>query len=389
MLISSHVGAHVPVHDSSRAQTEFRIFSELFTRSNSNACQFHARSFSIPTSMVAISLYRGNLHRVPSGLRRWPFPPRSLTLNSFKILTRKRSLALSRLSLQIKIKDEEKEELARREGDEEFDGEGVGENGCHHRHLVPGNVNSSPIEIKKETASGEEPVQEPREVVDVDSLKTEDPVVGGDAVVEGKTKEAQKVNIVEDKEHKKKELQEKLHVLNEKKHLLVQMLKQILNAEEEMKRRTVQPSGIRPTTPIAEPAGEMGSAGRLVSKINADVNFNGDTGGESEIAKNPNVHSRHLIPMHGTSPSAMSPHSRTTNIPFQLSPTPHSRGNITAAASPSRITPTGHQGHAAAGLPPVSVPGSQFVASSPSPATSGGASSVFRDSRLTSPSWNC
>lgn len=83
--------------------------------------------------------------------------------------------------------------------------------------------------------------------------------------------------------------------------------------------------------------------------------------------------------------------------------TPHSRGNITTAihgqassnmigntaASPSRIISTGHQGHAAAGLPPVSVPGSQFVASSPSPATSGGASSVFRDSRLTSPSWNC
>ncbi|KAH7666059.1 Aldehyde ferredoxin oxidoreductase N-terminal protein [Dioscorea alata] len=259
--------------------------------------------------MVAISLYRGNLHRVPSGVRRWPFPLRSLTLNSFKILTRKRALALSRLSLQIKTKDEEKEELAPREDGEELDREGVGENGCHHRHLVPENDSFSPIEIKKEVASTEEPVQEPREVVDVGSLKTEAVVAGGDAVVEGKADETQKVNIVEDKEDKKKELQEKLHVFNEKKHLLVQMLKQ----------------------------------------------------------------------------------------------TPHSRGNITTAihgqassnmigntaASPSRIISTGHQGHAAAGLPPVSVPGSQFVASSPSPATSGGASSVFRDSRLTSPSWNC
>ncbi|XP_039118617.1 uncharacterized protein LOC120254606 [Dioscorea cayenensis subsp. rotundata] len=353
--------------------------------------------------MVAISLYRGNLHRVPSGLRRWPFPRRSLTLNSFKILTRKRALALSRLSLQIKTKDEEKEELAPREDDEELDREGVGENGCHQRHLVPENDSSSPIEIKKEVASTEEPVQEPREVVDVGSLNTEDVVAGGDAVVEGKTEETQKVNIVEDKEHKKKELQEKVHVLSEKKHLLVQMLKQILNTEEEMKRRSVQPSGIWPTTPVPEPAVEMGSAGRLISRINADVNCNGDAGGESEIAKNPNVHSRHLIPTHSTSPSAMSPHSRTTNILFQQSPTPHSRGNITTAihgqassnmigntaASPSRIISTGHQGHAAAGLPPVSVPGSQFVASSPSPATSGGASSVFRDSRLTSPSWNC
>lgn len=137
--------------------------------------------------MVAISLYRGNLHRVPSGLRRWPFPRRSLTLNSFKILTRKRALALSRLSLQIKTKDEEKEELAPREDDEELDREGVGENGCHQRHLVPENDSSSPIEIKKEVASTEEPVQEPREVVDVGSLNTEDVVAGGDAVVEGKT----------------------------------------------------------------------------------------------------------------------------------------------------------------------------------------------------------
>lgn len=42
------------------------------------------------------------------------------------------------------------------------------------------------------------------------------------------SQETQKVNIVEDKEHKKKELQEKVHVLSEKKHLLVQMLKQVM-----------------------------------------------------------------------------------------------------------------------------------------------------------------
>lgn len=106
---------------------------------------------------------------------------------------------------------------------------------------------------------------------------------------------------------------------------MVAVVCQILNTEEEMKRRSVQPSGIRPTTPVPEPAVEMGSAGRLISRIIADVNCNGDAGGESEIAKNPNVHSRHLIPTHSTSPSAMSPHSRTTNILFQQSPVSFSR----------------------------------------------------------------
>ncbi|KAJ0981598.1 hypothetical protein J5N97_009853 [Dioscorea zingiberensis] len=350
--------------------------------------------------MVAISLYRGNLHRVPSAPRRWQFPPQTLSLKSFKTLTRKRSLALSRLSSEGKIKKEEekeKEELARRDANEAEEREGVGENGCHE----PGNGIASPDEIKNKPVSTEEHNQEPCEVKDVDSVEPRDLVVGGDGVAEAKTEETHNLSVIADKEERKKELQGKLHILNDKKHLLVQMLKQILNAEEEIKRRSLQPAGVRATTPVAEPALEMGSSVRLISKINVDVNFSGDAGGESDITKNPNVHSRHLMPMHSTSPSAVSPHSRATNVAFQQSPALHPRGNVAitahgqaspnvtsnAAASPSRFVPTGHPVHAAS-LQPVSVPGSQFVASSPSPATSGGASSVFRDSQLTSPSWN-
>lgn len=48
--------------------------------------------------MVAISLYRGNLHRVPDAPRRWPMPPRSLTLEQFRILSRKRGEALARVA---------------------------------------------------------------------------------------------------------------------------------------------------------------------------------------------------------------------------------------------------------------------------------------------------
>lgn len=65
---------------------------------------------------------------------------------------------------------------------------------------------------------------------------------------------------------------------------------------------------------------------------------------------------------------------------------PHpSRASIVAAGSPSRFAPIGLQGHAA-NLPTLSVSGTSYIASSPSPAASGG-TSTFRDSRLPSP-WN-
>uniref|UniRef100_A0A0A9EG88 Uncharacterized protein n=1 Tax=Arundo donax TaxID=35708 RepID=A0A0A9EG88_ARUDO len=50
-----------------------------------------------------------------------------------------------------------------------------------------------------------------------------------------------------------------------------------------------------------------------------------------------------------------------------------------STASPSRFAVNGHQGQAP-GVNSVSLPGSNYVASSPSPAASGGSSSVFRDS---------
>lgn len=66
---------------------------------------------------------------------------------------------------------------------------------------------------------------------------------------------------------------------------------------------------------------------------------------------------------------------------------PHStRPSLGATgSSPSRFAPLGHQG-LPANLPTVSASGTNFVASSPSPAASGG-TSTFRDARLPSP-WN-
>lgn len=47
--------------------------------------------------MVAISLYRGNLHRVPDVPRQWLMPTRKISLKDFRILLNRRSRALSRL----------------------------------------------------------------------------------------------------------------------------------------------------------------------------------------------------------------------------------------------------------------------------------------------------
>lgn len=46
--------------------------------------------------MVAISLYKGNLHKVPDVPRTWLMPQRKISLKDFKTLVRRRNIALSR-----------------------------------------------------------------------------------------------------------------------------------------------------------------------------------------------------------------------------------------------------------------------------------------------------
>ena len=71
--------------------------------------------------MVAISLYRGNLHRVPDVPRRWLMPANRISLKDFRSLLSRRSAALSRLcsdagtssnpsSILLKVKQEKEEE---------------------------------------------------------------------------------------------------------------------------------------------------------------------------------------------------------------------------------------------------------------------------------------
>ncbi|KAK6920792.1 hypothetical protein RJ641_014470 [Dillenia turbinata] len=112
------------------------------------------------------------------------------------------------------------------------------------------------------------------------------------------------------KEKRKKEIEEKLQVLNEKKHNPVQVLKQVLNAEEELKRRnSMQRSAVRPPVKLqVEIANDFGSMSRQATpRMGSETNPGGDIeGGETDDASIHSMHSCHLLRMSSTSPSCES-----------------------------------------------------------------------------------
>lgn len=63
----------------------------------------YGEEISESRKMVAISLYRGNLHRVPDGPRRWLMPTPKISLKDFKTLLTRRNRALLRLRGSIAI----------------------------------------------------------------------------------------------------------------------------------------------------------------------------------------------------------------------------------------------------------------------------------------------
>ncbi|URD94984.1 hypothetical protein MUK42_29445 [Musa troglodytarum] len=358
--------------------------------------------------MVAISLYRGNLHRVPDVPRRWPSPPPAISLHEFKILIRKRSEALSRLSaapaaattLDVKHEGKLKEEV---KGDD--DGAKIGVSVLEYSSVLDPKPSNSQPKCKEETRDheafresevGVSASDAPAGAPSTREEEVRDSKIGEAGIVDGKFEVRNKSDVVSDKEDRKQELEKKLHVLNEKKHNLVQMLKQILNAEEEIKRRSMQSPVLHPSIPQkAEMTLEMGSV-KQVPKLTVEVNFGSDSGGESDAAAKNNSHVRQLHHIHSTSPSAASL-TRTTFGSFQHNtglqnirasmaatgngPTTPNSSAGGAMVSPSRFAPVGHQSQT-----PVALPVNHFIASSPSPAASGGASSVFMDPCLTSSS---
>ncbi|KAJ3674589.1 hypothetical protein LUZ60_005205 [Juncus effusus] len=284
--------------------------------------------------MVAIALYRGNLHRVPNAPpRRWPAPPRSLSAGQFKSLLRRRSVALSRIA-----------------------GVAVSSSAPNGQPEAEAQVDDSDRKVEvgeeriAEEKEGEKEEKEEKEEEKVCDLKDEmeandkgntceklDPPVKEEI---SKTDPAQT-----EREERKKELEKKLEDLNQKKHNLVQMLKQILYAEEEIKRRSL----------LTRAQGPMENGHLAAVRLNVDVNFNNhDLVGESDPGSTQSAPTR---PFYSPSPSSL---SRSPFVHIQ-------RGQL---------------GHATSLPPLLPLPGNNnnnnYVGSSPPPAASGG-TSVFRD----------
>ncbi|OMO86258.1 hypothetical protein COLO4_21256 [Corchorus olitorius] len=395
---------------------------------------FHASSSATDTSFVAAMLDQenqiGNLHRAPDIPRRWLMPTPKISLKDFKSLLHRRNKALSRLRSSSSSSDPDPDPDPN-----------PNPNPDSKPRLQSPKQNAPPIEPKLEAPVDSELPQDcksgaPPTVTQVDVvegskaedclLKLEDEQADKDEImqVDEKPPEETEANVevienvseLNEKEKRKRDVEDKLQILNAKKHNLVQVLKQLLNAEEELKRRnSIQGTGVRPAGQLqVETTNDSVSMTRIVTpRIGSEANLAGENEGvEADDVSNPNIHSRHVFRMSSTSPSSESPLRRPTylqhNVPldfdlinmssfevalpvsaingFSSTRVPHpSRATMGVTGSPSRFAPIGNQGHP--GNPPtVSVSGTNYVASSPSPAASGG-TSVFREARQPSP-WN-
>ncbi|KAI3807461.1 hypothetical protein L1987_23389 [Smallanthus sonchifolius] len=341
--------------------------------------------------MVAISLYKGNLHRATDTPRQWLMPTRKISLKDFKTLLHRRSRALARLQSIGASTSNPNPNLDNSNGSLEAivkDASAL--------NLVDEFVNSNADENGKKESTGDDndwsviPSDEvvAREVADAKAVLPEND--SNDGLQQEEKTEYQlappKDDSLNEKEKRKKVVEQKLQILNERKHKLVQVLKQILNAEEELRRRSnVQGITGRPSVSLqVDVTNDSGSMSRHVTprpgSEGADVG-----GADADDVSNHNMHSRNMTRMSSMSPSSDSLHRRA---PFSMVPNP-SRGIV--ASSPSRFAPTSNGQQQGGNLPSVSVTGTNYVASSPSPSPSpspagSGGTSVFRDA-IASP-WN-
>lgn len=339
--------------------------------------------------MVAISMYRGNLHRgAADAARHWPVPAPTLSASRFRRLLRSRSLAVSRLEGARKLDSGSSSPNSRLdEGAPEPVGQAEEVDGGQQQQ------DERQEEEEEEQAEGHDVQQQQQQDVEMDDAG--EVVAGGDhAGGNGDPEEGQgesegfdpnaevpnsEVSYRDGVEGKKRDLSDKLDTLNKKKHDLVQMLKQVLNAEEEIRTRSMQ-APLRAAMPQqSENAADGSSVPRQAPRMTVDVNFS-EFAGESDAGSNQGTPGRPLHHVHSISPSTASfARSPFSSLHHNSGHTPRSPATF-STASPSRFAASGHQGNPYS-HPSASLPGSNFVASSPSPAASGGSSSVFRDYR--------
>nr|GLL22269.1 uncharacterized protein LOC109191158 [Ipomoea trifida] len=351
--------------------------------------------------MVAISLYKGNLHKVATDVpRRWLIPTPKISLKDFRLLLRRRAKALSRLQSTSEVAttavpatsnpnpnpnpiaadnpfskvepqivplpvEPPKDEKVKEEQQEEVEGD---------KATVAKAAYG--VEVPEKLVEGSDVVLETK----LDVLKVEK----SETPLNPSGETSNKEDAPSEKEKRKKEVEEKLEVLNAKKHNLVQLLKQILSAEEELKGRNSMQGVIgRPPIPLqVDITNDTGSMTRLnTPRIGSDGLSTEVEGGEGDDVSNQNVHSRNLLRMNSTSPSPDSQHRKPVHntVPFS------SRTTMVVTGSPSRFACTVQQG-LPSNPPAVSTSGTNYVASTPSPAASGG-TPAFRDAQLPS-LWN-
>ncbi|KAG2311524.1 hypothetical protein Bca52824_023081 [Brassica carinata] len=266
-------------------------------------------------------------------------PDRNLSYNQFKSLLHRRKRALSHLSLNSYLSLSVKAELVTDRND-----------------VIPSKRPGSSgkqklVEVKSEEIDG-------NLVSQTENGRFE----GSRGGSEGGDLPGSVMEVHEDATNDKKEVEERLQVLNAKKHNLVQVLRQILNAEEELKRHSS-------ITPPSLP---------LHVDVSNDSNDSGDNPGtrNDDAGNHNNAQTPTLLRICGASSSSESPLRRAADF-SQHNMAPH----------PSRWTsglvPSQPGNPSAAGVT-VSASGTNYIASSPSPAGSGG-TSVFRETPLQTP----
>ncbi|CAA0826790.1 Unknown protein [Striga hermonthica] len=358
--------------------------------------------------MVAISLYKGNFHKASDVPRRWPPPTPKISLKDFKILLHRRDMALARLrsssaEADINVATTSGPSTGRSPGPEpnrantdsihgdnavnKIDGENHEGNHCSEPELLPKGNLKEEVMIDETEDSLKKLIEESDAMVEEQKNEENTKDDGkSEAIVKPDGEKSNLENGISDAEKRTKEVKEKLEILNEKKHSLVKVLKQILNAEEQLKRQncTQGISGLPPSQ--VDTSTDSGSMTKVnTPKIGPDgIPCGNVEGGEPDDVSNHNATSRHLPRTSSTSPSSGSQQRKPNSTMAPLS----YRATMGVASSPSRFAPTGQgqsqgQGQVQSAL---SVSATSYVVSSPSPAASGG-TSIFRDARLPSP-WN-
>ncbi|GJV11665.1 hypothetical protein Tco_1353206, partial [Tanacetum coccineum] len=276
--------------------------------------------------MVAIAIYKGNLHRktttnneTQEEIREWIMPVRTISPKDFKTLIHRRNKALSTRGKRLRNpkpdpyynpnpnsyndngSNKEKQEEEKGQLCEDVVVNDVNEKVVDQQLLIENGGELVAVTVKAESdvkveeANGDHDLQ----------LGLCDRLTG---VVLPKNDTSR------ENEERKKEIEEKLKILNERKHKLVQVLKQILNAEEELRRRSnVQGISGRPIVSLqVDVTNDSGSMSRDVTpRPGSEGNCVGDVeGADADGVPNQNLHSRNMTRMSSMSPSSDSLHRR-------------------------------------------------------------------------------